>query len=71
MYWPWPRMKRGSSLRRTECPIPPTSKVVVVGCTAFVLIVMAASYAVSTAAGAAACERSSPAAWSIAFTMFT
>ena len=71
MYSPWPRMKRGSSRRLTECPIPPTSKVVVVGCTSFALIVIAASYAVSTATGAAACERSSPAAWSIALTMFT
>ena len=28
MYWPAPRMNRGSSLRLTEWPIPPTSGVV-------------------------------------------
>ena len=28
MYSPWPRMKRGSSLRLTEWPMPPISKVV-------------------------------------------
>ncbi len=70
MYWPWPRMKRGSSRRLTECPIPPTSNVVVVGCTSFALIDIAASYAVSAAAGAAD-EWSVPAASSIALTMFT
>src|SRR5829696_3274230 len=43
MYSPWPRMKRGSSLRFFECPIPPTSSVVVTGCASSVIVVSSES----------------------------
>src|SRR3954452_22743088 len=38
MYWPWPRMNRGSSLRLTEWPMPPTSGVVWSGASVVILV---------------------------------
>ncbi len=39
MYSPWPRMKRGSSLRFIEWPMPETSAVVVGACASVVIVV--------------------------------
>ena len=73
MYSPLPRMKRGSSLRLTEWPMPPTSGVVWVGTSAisFALAQLAAAGSAGASVGAAAAARSSVAACSIALTMFT
>ncbi len=73
MYSPWPRMNRGSSLRLTEWPMPPTSGVVWVAISAisFALAQLAAAGSAGASVGAAEAARSSAAACWIALTMFT
>ena len=75
MYSPSPRMKRGSSLRLTEWPMPPTAAVVwgVSWTVASAILVALAQLAAAGSAGASweALARSSLAAWSIALTMLT
>ena len=73
MYSPWPRMKRGSSLRLTEWPMPPISALV----RGWVSIVISSLPAQPAATGVAptvwvsAAAAISPAACWIALTMFT
>ncbi len=72
MYWPLPRMKRGSSLRFIEWPMPLTSAVVVGSCASVVIVVSSGAQAVAAAgSGSASAARSSSAACWTAFTMFT
>ena len=66
MYVPLPWMKRGSSLRLTEWPIPPTSAVVWVA-----ISVIAVYLAAAGSAGAFLAVRISPAACWMDLTMFT
>ena len=70
MYCPWPRMKRGSSLRFIECPMPATSAVVVGAC-ASVIVVSSGTQAVVAPAPSGSDARSSAAACWMALTMFT
>ena len=74
MYSPWPRMKRGSSLRLTEWPMPPISALVR-GVAASVVISSLPAQPAATGAEPAvwvsAAAAISPAACWIALTMFT
>ena len=83
MYSPSPRMKRGSSLRLTEWPMPPTSGVVWSGASVVIVVSPAQPAAAGSAetawpsvvaaatTGADSAALSSPAACWIALTMFT
>ena len=71
MYWPAPRMNRGSSLRLTEWPMPPTSGVVWRWGADSVVISMLPGQLAAAAGTAASAARISPAACWIDLTMFT
>ena len=70
MYCPLPRMKRGSSLRFIEWPIPLTSAVVVGACASVIVVSSGAQADAAAVSGSASAALSSAAACWTAFTMF-
>ena len=71
MYWPLPRMKRGSSLRFIEWPMPLTSAVVVGACASVIVVSSGAQADAAAGSGSASAALSSAAACWTALTMFT